>query len=115
MIALSVLLAVGAVILGRRLAPRLGNWYATVAAAAAFIVPVGLADAFLPAVDETPADFSATLMRRFRVAALAIQCTLWAGFGLVFGQLAERLLTPAPAGSGRSGSTASQSSAASAL
>ena len=36
MMLLSVLLAVGAVILGKRLAPRLGNWYATVAAAAVF-------------------------------------------------------------------------------
>ena len=108
MILLSVLLAVGAVILGRRLAPRLGNWYATVAASAAFFVMVGLAYAFLPAVNEAPADFSATLMWRFRVAALAIQCTLWAGFGLLFGHLAERLLVPAPAGAGKRNSTTTQ-------
>ncbi|MFI8992858.1 CbtA family protein [Streptomyces sp. NPDC053542] len=94
MIALSVLLAVGAVILGRRLAPRLGNWYATVAASAAFAFVVGLAYAFLPAVNEVPADFSATLMWKFRLAALAIQLTLWTTFGLLFGHLAERALMP---------------------
>ncbi|KJY42446.1 membrane protein [Streptomyces sp. NRRL B-1568] len=94
MIALSVLLSVAAVVLGRRLAPRLGNWYAAVAASAAFVVAVGLAYAFLPAVNEVPPDFPAVVLWRFRLAALAVQCTLWAGFGLLFGYLAERLLLP---------------------
>ncbi|GAA3037008.1 hypothetical protein FHS39_004935 [Streptomyces olivoverticillatus] len=94
MIALSVLLSVAAVVLGRRLAPRLGNWYAAVAASAAFVVAVGLAYAFLPAINEVPPDFPAVVLWRFRLAALAVQCTLWAGFGLLFGYLAERLLLP---------------------
>ncbi|MCC3767591.1 CbtA family protein [Streptomyces sp. UNOC14_S4] len=97
MIALSVLLSVAAVILGRKLAPRLGNWYAAVAASAALVVAVALAYVFLPAVNEVPADFPATVLWRFRLAALAIQCTLWTGFGLVFGHLAERLLVPGAA------------------
>src|SRR5689334_17341349 len=54
MMALSVLLAVATVIVGKRLAPRLGNWYATVVAVAGFAVAVGLAYAFLPAVNEVP-------------------------------------------------------------
>ncbi|MEV5483044.1 MULTISPECIES: CbtA family protein [Streptomyces] len=95
MMLLSVLLAVAATILGRRLAPTLGNWNATVAAGAAFAVAVGLAYAFLPAVNEVPADFSATLLWQFRLSAIAIQLVLWAAFGLVFGHLAERVL---PAG-----------------
>ncbi|MFD8048653.1 hypothetical protein DMH26_25755 [Streptomyces sp. WAC 05379] len=97
MMVLSVLLAVAATILGRRLAPRLGNWYATVVAVAAFALVVGLAFAFLPAVNEVPADFPATVLWRFRLSALAMQATLWAGFGLLFGELAERLLNPRPA------------------
>ncbi|MFC8449049.1 CbtA family protein [Kitasatospora sp. NPDC057223] len=102
MMALSVLLAVGAVIVGRRLAPRLGNWYATVAAVAGFAVAVGLAYAFLPAINEVPEEFSATLLWQFRLSALAIQLTLWAGFGLLFGHLAERVLAPkAAAAAGR--------------
>ncbi|MGW2366657.1 CbtA family protein [Streptomyces sp. NPDC001667] len=94
MIALSVLLGVAAVILGKRLAPRLGNWHATVVASAAFVLVTGLAYAFLPAVNEVPKGFPATVLRQFRLAALAVQCTLWAVFGLLFGHLAERVLTP---------------------
>lgn len=94
MMVLSVLLAVAATILGRRLAPRLGNWYATVVAVAAFALVIGLAFAFLPVVNEVPGDFPATVLWRFRLSALAMQLTLWAGFGLLFGELAERLLNP---------------------
>ncbi|MFF7335623.1 CbtA family protein [Streptomyces sp. NPDC008150] len=103
MMVLSVLLAVGATLLGRRLAPRLGAWWATVAALAAFAVVVGTAYAFLPVVNEVPADFPAALLWRFRLSALAVQAVLWGGFGLVFGELAERLINPksAQATSGR--------------
>ncbi|WP_371667344.1 CbtA family protein [Streptomyces sp. NBC_00289] len=97
MMLLSVLLAVATVILGKRLAPRLGNWNASLSAGAFFVLAVGLAYAFLPAVNEVPNDFSASLLWQFRLAALAIQLTLWASFGLVFGVLAERVLTPKPA------------------
>ncbi|WP_031224191.1 CbtA family protein [Streptomyces roseochromogenus] len=97
MTVLSVLLAVAATILGKRLAPSLGTWWATVAAVAAFAVVIGLAYQFLPVVNEVPKDFSATLLWRFRLSALAIQIVLWSGFGLVFGELAERVLNPKPA------------------
>lgn len=97
MTVLSVLLTVGTVILGKRLAPRLGNWNATVAAGAFFVLVVGLAYAFLPSFNEAPADFPATLLWQYRLAALAVQVTLWAVYGLVFGLLAERLLAPSPA------------------
>ncbi|MER6065370.1 CbtA family protein [Streptomyces sp. NPDC001792] len=97
MMLLGVLLAVAAAILGKRLAPRLGTWWATVAAVVAFTVVIGLAYQFLPVVNEVPKGFPATLLWRFRLSALAIQTTLWAGFGLVFGELAERLLNPRPA------------------
>jgi hypothetical protein len=97
MMVLGVLLAVAAVIAGKRLAPKLGAWYATVVAVLGFTVVIGLAYAFLPAVNEVPADFPATLLWRFRLSSLALQITMWAGFGLVFGELAERLLNPKPA------------------
>lgn len=96
MMLLGVLLAVAATLLGRRLAPRLGTWWATVVAVAAFAVMIGLAYAFLPAVNEVPAGFPATLLWRFRLSALAVQIVLWGGFGLVFGELAERQLRPRP-------------------
>ncbi|MFE5814383.1 CbtA family protein [Streptomyces sp. NPDC056479] len=97
MMVLSVLLAVAATILGKRLAPKLGTWYATVVAVAAFAVVIALAYAFLPVVNEVPGDFPATVLWRFRLSALAMQVTLWTGFGLLFGELAERLLNPKPA------------------
>ncbi|MGW7164005.1 CbtA family protein [Streptomyces sp. NPDC054884] len=97
MMVLGVLLAVAAVIAGKRLAPGLGAWYATVVAVLGFTVAIGLAYAFLPAVNEVPADFPAALLWRFRFSSIALQITMWAGFGLVFGELAERLLNPKPA------------------
>lgn len=112
MILLSVLLAVAAVLLGRRLAPRLGNWNATVTAALAFIVAVGLAYVFLPPVNEVPKDFPATLIWQFRLASLAIQITLWSSFGLLFGHFAERLLVPKPAAA--AGATGAKARAATA-
>ncbi|WP_328491938.1 CbtA family protein [Streptomyces sp. NBC_00414] len=96
MTVLSVLLAVAAVLVGKRLAPRLGTWYATVVAVLGFVVVIGSAYAFLPTVNEVPGDFPAALLWRFRLSALAMQITLWGAFGLVFGELAERLLHPKP-------------------
>ncbi|MFI1016261.1 CbtA family protein [Streptomyces sp. NPDC020965] len=94
MVVLSVLLAVAAVILGKRLAPRLGNWHATAVAGAAFVVAVGIAFAFLPSYNEVPKGFPASVVWEFRLSTLAIQATLWTVFGLVFGELTERLLVP---------------------
>ncbi|MGW4895419.1 CbtA family protein [Kitasatospora sp. NPDC004240] len=98
MIALSVLLGVAAVILGRQLAPRLGNWNATVAAGGGYVAVMALAAILLPdngdAVAET---FPAALLWEFRLASLGIQAVLWAAFGLAFGAMAQRLLVPAAA------------------
>ncbi|MEU9372504.1 CbtA family protein [Streptomyces sp. NPDC048255] len=97
MIALSALLAAGALILGRRLAPRLGNWNASTVAGVGFVAAVGISYALLPGVNEVPAGFPAALIWDFRLASLAIQTALWATFGLAFGYLAERALVPASA------------------
>ncbi|KUJ69080.1 hypothetical protein ACZ90_14665 [Streptomyces albus subsp. albus] len=111
MMVLGVLLAVAAVILGKRLAPRLGNWHATVAAGLFFVVAVGLAFAFLPAINEVPKDFSATLLWRFRLATLGMQLTLWTSFGLLFGHLAERALAPRTAATAAPGAVRQPSTA----
>ncbi|MER6105417.1 CbtA family protein [Streptomyces sp. NPDC001832] len=94
MVALSVLLAVTAVILGKRLAPRLGNWNATIAASVGYVLVIGLAYAFLPSFDEVGKDFPAGLLWEFRLATVAVQATYWITFGLFFGWLTERLLVP---------------------
>ncbi len=86
----SVVLAVGAVVLGRRLVARLGAWNATLLAAGAYLVAVGIVEFLLPVVEETPADFPATVLYDFRVASLGGQLVLWTTLGLVFGALVER-------------------------
>ncbi|MFE0646638.1 CbtA family protein [Streptomyces sp. NPDC058877] len=93
MILLSILLGVAAVIAGRRLAPRLGNWNATLAAGAGFVAVTAIAFVVLPNNDDAvQAGFPAALLWEFRVSTLAIQAVLWAVFGVVFGVLAQKAL-----------------------
>ncbi|MFF3751363.1 CbtA family protein [Streptomyces sp. NPDC002018] len=95
MIVLSVLLAVIAVIVGRRLAPKLGSWNASVVAGAGYVVAVAVACLVLPAnSDAVRETFPAALLWEFRLASLAVQALLWTAFGLIFGVLAERVLQP---------------------
>ncbi|MGI5379957.1 CbtA family protein [Streptomyces sp. CA-251387] len=98
MIALSVLLTTAAVLLGRRLAGRLGNWNASVAAGAAFLAVLTVAMVFLPSGENVPEGFPATDLWEFRLAAIGVQAVLWTAFGLFFGYLAERVLEPKPTG-----------------
>ncbi|WP_181764992.1 CbtA family protein [Streptomyces albidus (ex Kaewkla and Franco 2022)] len=98
MVLLSVLLAVAATIVGKRLAPRLGNWNASVVAGLGFVVVIGLAYAFLPSLSELPKHFPGMLLWRFRISTLAVQLVLWTAFGLTFGHLAERALGSAVRG-----------------
>ena len=86
----AVLVAVLAIALGRILAARLGTWNATIAAVGAYLLVVLIGGALLPVVDETPADFPATVLYDFRIASLGLHLVLWTALGLVFGALAER-------------------------
>lgn len=97
MIALSVLLGVAAILLGRRLAPAWGNWNASIAAGVAFVAVVAVAMVVLPSSENTPKGFPATDLWEFRLASIGLQAVLWAAFGLLFGFLAERVLEPKPA------------------
>jgi hypothetical protein len=92
MMLISVAAAIGAVLVARRLVPRLGAWYAVLAVTGGFLAVVLLAGQVLHRVDEVPADFPATLLWRFRLASLGMQAVLWATFGLLFGELTERSL-----------------------
>ncbi|MET9817283.1 MULTISPECIES: CbtA family protein [unclassified Streptomyces] len=93
MIALSVLLGIAAVLLGRRLAPAWGNWNASIAAGVAFVALVAVAMVFLPSGENVPQGFPAGDLWEFRLASIGVQAVLWAAFGLLFGFLAERALT----------------------
>jgi predicted cobalt transporter CbtA len=89
MVLLSVVLAVGAVALGRSLASRLGAWNATLLAVAAYLAAVGIVEYVMPGINETPADFPAAVLYEFRLASLGGQLVLWATLGLVFGALVD--------------------------
>jgi hypothetical protein len=90
MTGITVLAAIGAVLVGRTLKPRLGTWDAALVAVGAFVATVAVAGFLLPAVNEVPADFPATVLWRFRLASLGTQLVLWTTFGLLFGALTDR-------------------------
>ncbi|MDR5747534.1 CbtA family protein [Caballeronia sp. LZ029] len=92
MVAISIAAAVFAVWLRRRMAAQHDGWNATLIAAAAYIVVIVVAQVALPRIDEVPADFSASLLWNFRLAAIGIQALIWTTLGLVFGALAAREL-----------------------
>lgn len=89
----SVLLAVAAIQIGRRLAPRVGIWNAATMAVVGYIVAAYLFALLMPGINEVPNAFSATLLWRFRIAALGTQVILWSTMSLLFGFLTERSLT----------------------
>jgi hypothetical protein len=120
MMVCSVAFLIGAVILGKRLARRFGNWNATLLASLAFVVVIGVVMALLPSLGELAANvrdygqqltetpqplrnpagqivypgFPADTLWSFRFYSVAAQAILWAAIGLVFAPLAERLLAP---------------------
>jgi hypothetical protein len=97
MMLIAVAAAVGATLVARSLAVRWGGWTAVVVAAAGFVAVVALAGALLPGVNEVPADFSATVLWRFRLASFGTQLVLWTTLALLFGALTERAARAVPA------------------
>ncbi len=91
LVAVSLVAGVTAVLVARRLAPRWGAWYATLACAAAYAVVMGVTIALMPTYSEVPADFPATVLYDFRRASLVTQLALWGFVGLLTAELAHRL------------------------
>jgi hypothetical protein len=107
-----------AVMAARKLRDRLGPWNAALAAGFAYAVVIGVAMALLPPLGhlqanvvaygrhmtETPLPlqnakgqivfqgFPADVLFNFRLYSLINQVILWAGIGVIFGALAERVL-----------------------
>lgn len=92
MIAISISSLLVALATARRLAARLGGWNASLVGAAVFIVLVAIAEVLLPAVDEVPEHFPASVLWRFRIVSVGIEAVLWTAIGLVFGALAQSAL-----------------------
>ncbi|HEY2054592.1 MAG TPA: CbtA family protein [Solirubrobacterales bacterium] len=122
MLALSVTLLIGAVIVARRLLPKLGSWNATLVCGAGYAIVMAVVMAILPSlghlhanvveygphVTETPLPlrdaagnivfpgFPADTLFKFRLYSVISQIILWGTIGLAFGWLAERMPAPAP-------------------
>ncbi|MEV5412794.1 CbtA family protein [Thermopolyspora sp. NPDC052614] len=78
-----------------------GPWQRWAAAVAAFLVPVIAAWLLLPAINEVPDGFPATLLWEFRMASLGTQLVFWAAFGVLFGWVTDRAARrPATAAAG---------------
>ena len=90
MIAISIAAMVAAVNLGRALLKRMELWHAAIVASVAYLALVGIAYAVLPGIDEVSAQFPASLLWQFRIAAFGMQLLLWTVLGLLFGELTER-------------------------
>lgn len=88
-IAFSIAAMVLVVQIGRRLSSRFGAWDASLLAAGIYLTVITLIFHWLPAIDEVPADFPATVMWHFRVTSLGIQAVMWATIGLLFGWFTE--------------------------
>lgn len=91
-ILLSLVTMAAALGTANRLAASLGRWNANLVGAAAYLVVMVVAMQILPAVNDIPADFSATVLWKFRVASLGIHAVLWATLGIAFGVAAQKLL-----------------------
>src|ERR1700744_2622981 len=90
MIAVSIATMVFALSVRRHALARFGAWNASILGGAVFIAIIAAVQLALPVINEVPADFPATVLWRFRVAALGMQCVLWTTIGLLFEWLTER-------------------------
>jgi predicted cobalt transporter CbtA len=90
-VAISIIAAVTAVVVGRRLAAQWGAWYATLSAIVGYLLVTLTAIALLPSYSEVPADFPATVLYEFRMASLVTQLALWVTLGVTLGELLYRL------------------------
>jgi predicted cobalt transporter CbtA len=93
MLLISIVAAITATMIGRRLVVRYGTWNAVLLGTASFVVIIAIAQLLLPDIDEVPEHFPAVILWRFRVASLGIELILWAILGLLFGAVAERLFS----------------------
>ncbi|MBS1103592.1 CbtA family protein [Gluconobacter sp. Dm-62] len=93
MIALSVGAGAIAVLLCALLIRKLGQWNGILASIALFIAVIAVAQWRLPDINEVPTDFPAVVLWRFRESSIGMQAVLWTTLGLVFGPMAERVLS----------------------
>ena len=92
MIALSIIAAIAAGRCRAKFQRMLRPIDALLAMVAVYVIIVLLGQTLLPVIDEVPADFPASLLWNFRIAAIATQLLLWMVIGIGFGIWAERVI-----------------------
>ncbi|MEJ0012981.1 MAG: CbtA family protein [Bauldia sp.] len=95
MLAASIVAVALAVYVRSQLIRSLGTWNATLVGGATFVVVAAISMLVLPAINEVPEGFPASLLWQFRIASLGTQAVLWTTLGLAFGALTQRSLTRA--------------------
>lgn len=76
----------------RVLADRVGGWLAGAAGVAGYVVVMAVCGALMPAVNEVPDHFPASVLWEFRVSSLGTLVVLWAVVAVAFGALVHRSL-----------------------
>jgi predicted cobalt transporter CbtA len=76
--------------LARRFTRWFGVWNGSLLAVFLFVLLTVTLSSFLPAVDEVPQAFPASLLWKFRIASWEMQLLLWGTLGVLFGWLTER-------------------------
>ncbi|HET6502437.1 MAG TPA: CbtA family protein [Amycolatopsis sp.] len=88
-LAISLLAAAVAVFAWTKLRTSLDSFAAATISGGGYLVLVAVAAWLMPAIDEVPDGFSASLLWTFRLSSLGTQAVLWTCLGLVFGVLAR--------------------------
>ncbi len=89
-VSLSVLAALGVVVLAAKVLPRLGAANAVALAVVVYVAVMLVGGLVLAPIDEVPNSFPANTLFEFRVSSLLTQATMWLGIGLVLGVLTAR-------------------------
>ena len=101
LMAISLIAMITAVLVGRRLAARIGGWHAFLLCGLGYLVVCVAAIALMPTYNEVPDDFPATVLYTFRRASLITQLALWGTIGIVLAESVGRLIGPGSAQSDR--------------
>jgi predicted cobalt transporter CbtA len=98
LMAISLIAMITAVLVGRRLAVRIGGWHAFLVSGLGYVLICATAIGLMPAVDQVPDNFPATVLFEFRRASLITQLALWGSIGIVLAELVGRLTRSAVPG-----------------
>jgi predicted cobalt transporter CbtA len=91
LMAISVIAATTAIVVGRRAARRWDGWYATIGSIGSYLIIISAVIVLMPAYDEVPASFPGSLLYEFRIASLGTRLALWVVLGVALAELVHRL------------------------